>query len=427
MAERIAIVDGIRTPFIKAGSKFQKITAQELGAKAVLELINRTEIDPKLIDEVIIGNVAQPGEAANISRVIALMAKIPISTPAYTVHRNCASGMQSIISGAMLLSLNRAEVILAGGTESMSNIPLLFRPEMAEFLGRLQKTKSPIQKLAVALSFKLKYLSPVIGVFLGLTDPICGMIMGMTAEELVKEFKISRKEQDEIALISHQRALVAKEKLREEIIPLPIPPKYKEVQEDDNGPRVGQTIEALAKLKPFFDRQNGTVTVGNSSMLTDGAAAVLLMKESKAKAMGYQPLGYIKDYAFAALEPSRMGLGPVYATSKVLKQTGQSLKDMQLIELNEAFAAVVIANERAFASKEFAQKYLDRNEALGQIDRNILNVNGGAIALGHPVGSTGTRLIITILKEMKRRHLQTGLATLCIGGGQGGAVILERE
>lgn len=425
MKDRIAIVAGIRTPFAKAGTILAGISAYELGAKVVKELIEMTDIDPKEIDELIIGNVAQPTEAANISRVIAMISGIPLSKPAYTVHRNCASGIQSVVSAAMQIRQGESNIILAGGTESMSNIPLYFGKKMTALFNKLFKAKTLPQKIAAILKFRLGFLKPTIGVVQGLTDPVCGLSMGQTAEVLAKEFKISRTAQDKFALNSHKKAIAAKEKLREEIIPFPLPPKFEEVILDDNGPREDQSMAALAKLKPYFDRHNGTVTVGNACPLTDGAAVVLVMKESIAKKKGYQPLGYIRDFAFAGLEPNRMGLGPVYATAKLLKKTGLKMKDIKLIELNEAFAAQVLANIEAFKSKDFAKKYLDQDKEVGAINENILNVNGGAVALGHPVGTTGTRMIITLLKEMKRRKVNLGLATLCIGGGQGGSILLE--
>jgi acetyl-CoA C-acetyltransferase/acetyl-CoA acyltransferase len=264
---------------------------------------------------------------------------------------------------------------------------------------------------------------------LGLTDPICGLIMGSTAEVLARDFHITRTQQDKFALESHQKATAAlKEgRLAEEIIPVPVAPRYESVQEHDNGPRFEQSMEALAKLRPYFEKLTGTVTAGNSSQITDGAAATLLMRESRAKELGLEPLGYLREFAYAGLEAKRMGLGPVYAASKVLDKTGLGISDFDLFEINEAFAAQVIANEIAFGSKQFAQEKLGRSDALGEIPHDLLNVNGGAIALGHPVGATGTRLVITTLKELRRRQKNRGLATLCIGGGQGAALVLEVE
>lgn len=428
MKERIAIIDGIRTPFCKSGGNFKDIQADDLGASILRELMFRSSLDYKDIDEVIFGNVAQPGGAANIARIVSLKAGFPMSTIAYTVHRNCASGMESITTAANKILAGEASIIAAGGTESMSQIPLLFNKKMTTFFENMMRAKSLTQKLKILCSFRLSHLAPVIGIVEGLTDPVCGLNMGSTAEVLSREFKVNREEQDQYALDSHLKASRAIEKalLQEEIHPIPKPP-FKESQLIDDGPRQSQTIEALQKLKPYFDRDAGTVTVGNACPITDGAGAVLLMSESKAKEMQLPVMGYLNSYAYAGLEGNRMGLGPVYATSKLMDKKGFTMNDFELIEMNEAFAAQIIANERAFASDSFAQKYLNKSQKVGEIDRSILNVNGGAIALGHPVGTTGTRLVITLLKELKRQNKNCGLATLCIGGGQGAALALEVE
>ena len=283
------------------------------------------------------------------------------------------------------------------------------------------------QRLKALASFRLSHLKPVIALQLGLMDPVCGLNMGQTAEILAREFGITRADQDAFALQSHVKAVAAAEsgRLVDEIVPVAVPPKYAQMQFDDDGPRPEQSSEALAKLKPYFDRQAGTVTPGNTCPITDGAAALLLASERAVNEMGIKPLGYITNWAYAALDGSRMGLGPAYATAKLLDQTGLRLDEFDIVELNEAFAAQVIANERAFESESFARKYLNRNTPLGKLDRDRLNVNGGAIALGHPVGATGTRLVLTTLRELKRRNEHRGLATLCVGGGQGAAVALE--
>ncbi|MEE9369450.1 MAG: thiolase family protein [Pontiella sp.] len=429
MKSRLAIVDGIRTPFCKAGGKLKTVQADDLGAFAVKELLARTGFPAGEIDEVVFGNVAQPIHAANIARVIALKSGLPAEVTAHTVHRNCASGMQAFTTASQMIAAGDAETVLVGGTESMSNIPLLYGPEMTGLFMRLARAKKRSQKLKAIASFRLPYLKPVIALEQGLTDPVCGMIMGLTAEKLSREFGITREQQDRYSLQSHQRASKAIDAgwLSDEIIPVPIPPAYAEIQQCDEGPRPNQSMEDLQKLRPYFDRKTGTVTVGNSSQVTDGAAVALVMSEEKAKTMEREPLGYIRDYAYAALGGDRMGLGPVHATAKLLDKTGLVLNDFELIELNEAFSAQVLACERAFASHEFAQNFLCREQAVGTLDPDRLNVNGGAIALGHPVGATGARLVITLLKELRRRGLQRGLATLCIGGGQGAAFVLEVE
>ena len=427
----IAVVDGIRTPFCKSGGAIKDIGADDLGAIVTRELLARTGIAPEAIDEVIFGCVCQPAKAANIARVIALKAGLPQSTIAQTVHRNCASGIQAVTTAALEIQAGRSDLIIAGGAESMSHVPLMFGPGMTGLFMSLAKAKTPGQKLAALTKFRPRFLNPIIGLKLGLTDPVCELNMGQTAEVLAREFGVTREEQDAFALESHQKAASAQNEGRhgDEVMPIVGQPRYDTVHEKDDGIRQSQTMEALAKLKPYFDRYAGTVTVGNACPVTDGAAALILCSEAKAKELedshGLKPIGWIHDWAYAALDGRRMGLGPVYAASKLLDQTGGSMRDYDMVELNEAFAAQVIANERAFASKQFAREHLGRDDAVGEIDHDKLNVNGGAIALGHPVGATGTRLILTMLREMKRRGAQKSLATLCVGGGQGAAVSLE--
>lgn len=424
MNERIAVIDGLRSPVAKAYGKLKHIQADSLGAIIAKELVLQIGIDYKQYNEVIIGNVAQPANAANMARVLASRAGFPVSTPAYTVHRNCASGMQAISSAMASIRSNEGQLYLVGGVESMSNIPILYSDNLRDLMINLSNTKSVLKKLSLLTHFKPNFLKPVIGLVSGLTDPISGQIMGLTAEILANEFKISREEQDEYALQSHLKAQSAIEKgiLKDEIYP--IVTSNESIMYDDDGIRLNQNIKALEKLRPFFDRQNGTVTAGNSSQISDGACMLSVCSESYAKSMGIKPLGYIKEFAYAGLEAHRMGLGPVYATKKLLSKTGMSLKEFDLIEMNEAFAAQIIANIRAFNSKEFCQKTFNC-EPLGEINEEILNVNGGGIALGHPVGMSGARIVLTALKELKRRKQQTALATLCIGGGQGAAFVLE--
>ena len=423
MKERIAIIDGLRSPIAKANGKLNDVSADNLSAIITKELVLRNNIDYKEFDEVIIGNVAQPANASNIARVMAIRAGFPQSTPAYTVHRNCASGMQSISSAIEKIHSNQGDLYLVGGVESMSNIPLLHSDEFRSFITKFTYSKSLTERFRVLSSFRLRFLKPTIGLISGLTDPISGKIMGITAENLANEFKISRKEQDVYAVNSHLKAQKAIESgvFKDEIHP--IMTKNASLSSDD-GVRFNQTSEALSKLNPIFERVGGTVTAGNSSQVSDGACSLIVCSESKAKELNLEPIGYISDYSYAGLDAHRMGLGPVYATKKLFDKTGLSLKDIDLIEINEAFAAQVIANIKAFASEEFCQKTFN-SPALGEIDESILNVNGGAIALGHPVGMSGARIILTALKELKRRDKNRALATLCIGGGQGAAFLLE--
>ncbi len=424
--ERIAIVDGIRTPFSKMGANFNYLSAQELGRYALRELIERVGLDVKLIDEVIFGCVGQPADAANIARVIALLAGVPKTTPAFTVHRNCASGIEAVVQAAIKIKSGEGSCYLTGGTESMSNIPFFFSKEYQEILTEISRAKTlPARLQGMAKIRPRHFLAPRIGLQLGLTDPVCGLNMGQTAEVLVKEFGITRREQDEFSLASHQKTIAARAILREEIVPVIPGPQYKEAVVDDNGPREGQTIEALAKLRPFFEKGTGTVTAGNSSQITDGACAILVVSESRAKELGMKPLGFLRSFAFAGVEPNRMGIGPAHAIPKALKKAGMKLSDMQAVEINEAFAAQVLACERALSSQMFTKEFGYEGYS-GAIDPAKLNVHGGAIALGHPVGTTGARLILTMLKHLNRGNLNVGVVSLCIGGGQGAAVVLER-
>jgi len=426
--KNVVIVDGLRSPYLRYDTDFKELPAHQLGAIVLKELLERLNFNPADLDEVIVGNVAQPPEAANIARIIALFAGVPESVPAFSVQRNCSSGMQAIADAWYRIQAGHGSVYMTGGVENMSRIPLLWNEDAAQWMAKLFKAKTLGQKLALFSQLKGKFFKPVIGLQLGLTDGYCGMNMGETAEILAREFRISREEQDRFAMLSHNLAEKATKDgiLAEEIMPIPVPPKYERVVKEDNGIRNGQTMQALAKLKPVFDRHNGTVTAGNSSQITDGAAMVMVMEEEKAKALGYQPLGRIKSFAFAALDPKKMGLGPAYSVMIALERAGMTIKDMQRIEINEAFASQIIANLRIFESDALSKKYLGLDKALGAIDPNLMNVNGGAIALGHPVGSSASRLVITLLKELKRKNLEVGLATLCVGGGQGAAFVLER-
>lgn len=424
MAEAV-IVGGIRTPFTKAGGPLKETPAQELGRLVARELIYRLNLQPEDIDELIAGSVANPPDAANVARVIALRAGIPEDRVAHTVSRNCASGMESVTEAIDRVTSGRATSVLALGVDSMSNIPVFWSKQFAEKLFKMSTAKSGLQKVASAGQFRPGDLKPQIGIQMGLTDPVSGLMMGDTAEKLAREFGITREEQDAYACRSHLRAVLAWEegRLPQETMTIYAEPDSKPVGKDV-GPREGQTVEALARLKPYFDRRWGTVTVGNACQVTDGGVALMIMEENRAKSFGLTPLARIRSYAYAGCDPSRMGLGPVYSTAKALRSAGLKLDQMQLIELNEAFAAQVLACLKCF---ENPPNDLNGNgEHFSEVDPEKLNVNGGAIALGHPVGASGARLVLTLMQELGRRKQDLGLATLCVGGGQGGAVILER-
>lgn len=432
----VVVVEGVRTPFVKAGAEFAKIRAHELGRVAMRDVVERLEIadgfGPKArvkVDEVCMGNVGSPEDAANVARVVGMQAGLHKAIPGYSVHRNCASGMEAIMQAWLKIATGQADVMLVGGTESMSGMPLIYRPEAVDFFGRLMRAKTPIQKILTLMKMPLgQFLNPIVAIQEGLTDPFCGLNMGQTADLLAREFRISREEQDKFALESHRKALLAQEngKLAEEIIPVGVPTNYKMIVKQDIGPRKGQTLEQLAKLKPYFDRMNGTVTVGNACPITDGAVVLAIMSADRAREAGYKILGRIRSVTFTGHEPERMGLGPAYAIHAALKKAGMALPQMDVVEINEAFAAQVIAVQKAMASREWCQEKLGLGEAVGEVDPAKLNPNGGAIALGHPVGSSGARIVLTALKELKRSGKQFAVASLCIGGGQGGACVVER-
>ena len=429
MNETIYIVDGVRTPFAKSGTTLADYDAVELGKAAVSLLVARSGIEPAKIEEVIIGCVAQPAHAPNIGRVIALRAGIPNSVPGITVHRNCASGFEAVTQAAEKMLAGRGDVFVVGGVESMSQIPLLFSHEAAKKFVALSRAKNLSQKLQAIGSFRASDFKPQVALLLGLGDPVSGFNMGETAENLSRDFNIAREEQDAFAMRSHQRAIAARDRLREEITPFYLTKaKNKKTHMDqDNGPRENQSMEALAKLKPVFEPKTGTVTAGNSSQITDGAVALLLMTEKGLRESGLSPIGRLLGYAYAGVDPSRMGLGPVFAINRAEARTGLGIKDAAVIEINEAFAAQVIACQRAAQSTEYCTKHLGRETALGEIPDEILNVNGGGIALGHPIGVTGSRLVLTALKELHRRQADKALISLCVGGGQGGALWLSRN
>ncbi|MDF1814909.1 MAG: thiolase family protein [Verrucomicrobiales bacterium] len=413
MSKEVVIIDGIRTPFAKMGTTLAGADAVELGRTAVQGLLTRLGFDPNLIDETIFGCVSQPVDAPNIARIIALRAGIPESKPAFTVQRNCASGLEAITTAADRIISGRGDVYLVGGTESMTRIPLLYKHRTALKFSALSRSRSTGEKIANILKFRPADFAPVVGLKLGLSDPVSGLNMGQTAELLAREFEIGRDEQDEFALRSHQLASAAAEKLAAEITPWYDAKSGKPVTAD-NGVREGQTMEALGKLKPVFERNTGTVTAGNASQITDGAVALLMMSREKADQLGLPALGRLVDYQYTGCDPAKMGLGPAHAIETMTKRSALNPSDADLLEINEAFAVQVLSCLKLLNEKGI---HLD-------IDR--LNVNGGAIALGHPVGASGARLALTALKELERREAKSALVSLCIGGGQGGAAWLER-
>ncbi len=426
MPAPLYVIDGVRTPFCRAGSALASIAAVDLARTAIAALLARTGLDPAGISEVIFGCVGQPADTANIARVAALRAGVPLSVPALTVHRNCASGIEAITHAADKIAAGRGDLFLVGGTESMSGYPLLFSATAARKFGEFAKARTFGAKAAAAARFRLGDFAPHPSLLLGLTDPTCGLNMGQTAELLARDWRIGRDAQDEFALRSHRLAAAARPQLADEIVPVyPCAARDGTAVEADDGIRETQSREALAKLKPVFEKRDGTVTAGNSSQITDGAVALLVASETGLRRSGLAPLGRLLDYDYAGCEPSRMGLGPVHALSRLERRTGLGPADAELVEINEAFAVQVLACLAASTSTDFARNHLDRDKPLGEIPLELLNVNGGAIALGHPVGATGARLVLSALKELNRRRARRALVSLCVGGGQGAALWLE--
>lgn len=428
------IVGGVRTPFSRAfppggaPAAFRDVGADELARIAIVELLARTGCAPADVDEVLLGCAAMPADAPNVARVAALRAGIPATVPAVTIQRNCGSALDAITTAADRIRAGRASCLIAGGTESMSRVPFFFPEATQRLFLAAQRAKGALGRLRPMLRLRPRHFRPVVALEVGLTDPVSTLNMGQTAEKLAREWGCTREQQDAYAAQSHRRALAAAKegRLGAEIVPVYVPPAFGKVVTADDGPRDDSTPERLGRLRPIFDKDFGSVTAGNSSQITDGAAVVLVASAERAKAEGWKPLARLRGHAWAGIEPERMGLGPALALPRALDEAGVTLADLDLVELNEAFAAVVLANQRALASAEFAKARLGRDAAVGEISDDRLNVDGGAIALGHPVGATGARLVLTLAREMARRDVTLGAATLCVGGGQGGAVILER-
>ncbi len=423
---RVAVVAGVRTPFAKAGTALKDFTAIELGKFAVAELVQRTNLDGKNVDAVVYGTVVPSVIAPNIAREIALMPMLPKGTEAYTVSRACASANQAITDAADQIVLGHHDVIIAGGAESLSNVPILHSRGMSDKLVALSRAKSPAQRLKIIGSFRPKDLVPITP---AIAEPTTGESMGESAEKMAKINHISREAQDEFALRSHELAAAGTRdcRLTAEVVPVYLPPKFEKALSSDNGIRTDSSLQQLGVLKPVFDRRYGTVTAGNSSPLTDGASAVLLMSEEHAKSLGYEPLAFIRSYAYAALDPGeQLLMGPVLAAPVALKRAGLTLADMDLVEMHEAFAAQVLCNLEGFVSPEWARR-AGFSTPVGEVDPERLNVMGGSISIGHPFGATGGRIITTLVNELRRRDGQFGLMTVCAAGGMGHAMVVERR
>ena len=421
---RVAIVAGVRTPFAKSGTTLKTLSAIDLGKRCVTELLQRSEIDGTLVDAVIYGTVVPSVLAPNIAREVSLLPMLPKGVQSFTVSRACASANQAITDGADQIALGHADVIIAGGAESLSNVPILHSRGMSDALVAASKAKSFGGRVRALGKVRPRDLVPITP---AIAEPSTGESMGESAEKMAKINHIPRTEQDQFALRSHRLAAAGTQdgRLTAEITPLYVPPAF-EPMTADNGIRADTSIEALAALKPVFDRKYGTVTAGNSSPLTDGGSAVLLMSEERAKALGYTPLAYIRSYSYAALDPGeQLLMGPVLAAPVALKRAGLGLGDMDLIEMHEAFAAQVLCNLKGFLSKEWAER-AGFTQPVGEVDRSKLNVMGGSISIGHPFGATGGRILTTLCNELGRRGGQFGLMTVCAAGGMGHAMVIER-
>ncbi len=421
---RVAVVAGVRTPFAKSGTVYRDVTAVALARHAARELLYRSEVDGREVDEVVFSQVVPSVLTPNVAREVSLLPQLPPSVPAYTINRACASAAQAINNAADQIRLDHADVVLAGGVESLSDLPILHSRRFSRTLVEASKARSLGERVATVGRVRPRDLIPVTP---AIAEPSTGETMGQSAEKMAKENGISREEQDRIALMSHQRAHAATQdgRLTREIAPWF--GTGDEVIQEDNGIRADTSMEQLAKLKPVFDRKYGTVTAGNSSPLTDGAAAVLLMAEEKAKALGHEPLAYIRSYAVSAVDPGwQLLMGPVYAVPKALERAEIGWKDLGLVEIHEAFAAQVLSNVQAWGSQAWADR-LGLPGPVGEVDWDRTNVAGGSIAIGHPFGATGARLVTTLANEMRRQDVQFGLISICAQGGMGYAMVLERR
>ena len=427
MPSRVAIVQGLRTPFAKSGTHYARLTALDLGKMVVSELIERSGIDPATIQELVFGNVIPSVKAPNIAREIVLGTGLPKKIPGYSISKACTSANQAITSAADMIARGYADTVIAGGSESLSDIPILFSRNMADAFTGAAKAKSIPARLGAFRKVRPKDLVPDTP---AIAESTTGLSMGESAEKMAKENGITRQAQDKFALQSHHRASAAtvSGRFKQEVMTVVVPPSFDNVVENDNLIRGDTTLEKLAQLKPVFDRKYGTLTAGNSSPLTDGAAAVLMMSEEKAKAEGRKPIGYLRAYAYAALDPfDQLLQGPVFALPIALERAGITLKDVGVIEMHEAFAAQVLSNIQWMGSKKIAQERLGRSEPVGEIDPEKINRTGGSIALGHPFGATGARIVTTVCNELQRTGQQYGLVTVCAAGGMGAAMVLERE
>ncbi len=432
MNQPIYIVDGARTPFLKSRNRPGPFSASDLATAAGKVLLNRQRFAPDALDEVILGAAAPSADEVNIGRVAALRMGCGQKVPGWTVMRNCASGMQALDSATANMLSGRSNLVLAGGVDALSRAPVLFSDKMVVWLADFYGARTLGQKAAVVAKFRPQYLAPVLGIMRGLTDPVVGLMMGQTAENLAYRFGIAREAMDAFSVRSHERVARAyddgwmttpRDGLPVEVVPI-FDAKGRPYLEDD-GLRRDSSVANLSKLKPFFDRKFGNITAGNSSQITDGAAWLLLATEAAVRTHDLTPIGRIADAQWAALDPAQMGLGPVHAATPVLKRNGLALDDLDAWEINEAFAAQVLGCIAAWQDEKYCRDELALDGAMGALDPDKLNVDGGAIALGHPVGASGARIVLHLLHVLKRKGGKRGMASICIGGGLGGAMLIE--
>ncbi len=424
---RVAIVDGCRIPFVKSGTHYRDMDVVDMAGVTAAELVTRSGVAPDEIDLSIFGVVIQSVKAPNLGREVVFRASLPSTIPGTTVNLACASSNRAITSGAEAILTGQVDVVLAGGAESLSNVPILFSKSASRKLLAFSKARTAGQRLSVISKVRPRDLVPVAQ---AIAEYTTGMSMGQAAEKMAKENGISRRSQDEIALLSHQRAAAATADGRfdRQIVTTFPQPGHDQAVFRDTGVRDDSSMEALSSLKPVFDRRYGTLTAGNSSPLTDGASAVLLMSEERTRDLGLEPLGYLRSFAYASLDPaSQLLQGPAYAAPMAMEKAGLGLNDLDLIEMHEAFAAQILSNMKAFASPRFARDELGKSRPLGEVDLDKFNVNGGSIAIGHPFGATGARVTMQLLYELQRRQQNLGLLTVCAAGGVGFAMVVERE
>jgi acetyl-CoA C-acetyltransferase len=424
-SEPVYVVDGARTPFLKGRSTPGPFAASDLAVQAGRALLIRQPFAATDLDEVILGCASPSPDEVNIGRVVSLRLGCGQQVPAWTVMRNCASGMQAIDSAMANIRNGRSQLVLAGGVDALSRAPLLYNDAMVQWFARMMQARSISQKIGMFSRLRpAQLLAPVIGLLKGLTDPVVGLLMGQTAENLAWRFAISRQRMDEFSVRSHQRAVAARQAGRlGEIVPL-VDGKG-QVHLDDDGVRPDSSMVGLARLKPFFDRRYGRITPGNSSQITDGAAWLLLASQAAVEKWQLQPLGRIADSQWAGLDPAEMGLGPVHAATPILLRQQLGLDDIDLWEINEAFAAQVLGCIAAWESDAWCREQLGLPAALGSLAGDRLNVDGGAIAIGHPVGASGARIVLHLLHALRAAGARRGIAAICIGGGQGGAMLVE--